>query len=563
MGRFSPTPRPARPNVDRQDQTLSQILGVAQFGVQLYDMQQRYKAGREDRELTRQEQGLEKERMGLRGREVGVAERNVAVSEHQAGMGPLQKRAMTPITPIEFKTQRIRAEDRIKRQYGPAVLSAMQPMLNRRQVLVDQGVGTPHLLYQQDVLHYNEEWTRALTALEKELEKEVLNPDPRPDPATGKTRAESIGDAITAIRGQQTGDGQMKPHFAAFLNPVGAAYEHRLSQGRKRDAIRQLRERGFVNPEEAKGMTNLAPKRGGAMKTWVLPDGSTTNLPNDQAPPEGAVPYSTLAPKRGGAMKTWVLPDGSTTNLPNDQAPPEGAVPYSTGMDIEVTEDGTNIRTGVGRGGTGPGGMSRTTQSAIEKDVIAGQKEIDRLSRIRAGYKPEFQQLGTRWTVLKTRWKEKLADTPLAGVLPSEIPEADRKLLEEYSAYRQDAMTNLNLTIKYITGAQMSEREVKRLRQQVPNPGIGFFDGDSPTEFEAKLNASIETAKKVMARNAMYLSQGLTQTQATEIAKKGSGPLHISLEDVPKIMAQRATALRNEGKSDQEIAEILKQEFGL
>ncbi len=173
-----------------------------------------------------------------------------------------------------------------------------------------------------------------------------------------------------------------------------------------------------------------------------------------------------------------------------------------TGMEI-TTPEGLTIRTGVRTGSTG--GMEKRTRGDIEKKLVGAREGLARLRSIAAKYRPEFQEIPTRlgvaWTGLKARFGK--------GGVSSE----DRQALTEFADYRRDAISNINLYIKDITGAQMSATETDRLRLATPDPGEGIFGGDDPITFEAKLGSAIRDIEKATVRYEHYLSQGITDPE--------------------------------------------------
>ena len=176
------------------------------------------------------------------------------------------------------------------------------------------------------------------------------------------------------------------------------------------------------------------------------------------------------AKKSDKPLKTWVTPDGEILNLPNTKAPPKGSVPYSTGFDIEVGKEGTTIRTGIGRKGK----QTKKTTGAIEAKALAAVEGISRLNEIAATYKPEYLQLDTKLKTLKTKWQEIGEGTHIGAILGTASPE-DQQLLSDFSDFKRNSIGNINLYIKEITGAQMSEKEADRIRLGMPDPGEGFF----------------------------------------------------------------------------------------
>jgi len=268
--------------------------------------------------------------------------------------------------------------------------------------------------------------------------------------------------------------------------------------------------------------------------------------------------------KSAGAMKTWVTPEGQTISLPNTEAPPQGSIPYSTGLDIDVGPEGTTIRTGVGRGG-----QTKKTKGAIETKALNAAEGITRLNEIASSFKPEFLQVGTKLKNLKTIWQEKGADTPLAGILGKAKPE-DQALLDDYSDFKRTSISNINLYIKEITGAQMSEKEADRIRLGMPDPGEGIFDGDSPTQFSSKWSSTMKSLKLAAARYSYLLNQGVNAESIQAMANSESLP---SLSNMEGIITTRDKEIEAEvraanpdmskGEIDINVAKQLQQEFGL
>lgn len=209
--------------------------------------------------------------------------------------------------------------------------------------------------------------------------------------------------------------------------------------------------------------------------------------------------------------------------------PKTGKREYSsplTGMEI-TTPGGVTIRTGVPRGGAG--GMEKKTRGDIEKKLVGAREGLSRLRGIATKFKPEFQEIPTRlgvaWTGLKARFG--------AGDISLE----DRRGLTEFADYRRDAISNINLYIKDITGAQMSATETDRLRLAVPDPGEGIFGGDDPITFQAKLDSAIRDIEKAATRYEHYLAQGITDPE--EMARRmplDAMPIYVNPETDERIV---------------------------
>jgi len=82
-----------------------------------------------------------------------------------------------------------------------------------------------------------------------------------------------------------------------------------------------------------------------------------------------------------------------------------------------------------------------------------------------------------------------------ADQLGFDIKPEDKQFLSDAAVFKRNAYAALNLYIKRITGAQMSEAEAKRLSLAFTNP-----EKDGPTVFAAKLKDLIKTTRESVAR---------------------------------------------------------------
>lgn len=193
------------------------------------------------------------------------------------------------------------------------------------------------------------------------------------------------------------------------------------------------------------------------------------------------------------------------------------------------------------------GTLSKTTAGEVEKGVITTADAVTRLNNIQFSYRPEYQNIGFRtkqaWGTLKDKF---------GGLSPTE-----KTQLTNYSQYRQNSLQNLNQTIKDITGAAMGIQEAERIIATLPNAGAGIFDGDSPTEFESKLNNGIAQTKYALARKNYALRKGLNWESTP-------------LDKMPSIINERGAAIAKRYNLDpkktadlQTINRQLAAEFGV
>jgi hypothetical protein len=162
------------------------------------------------------------------------------------------------------------------------------------------------------------------------------------------------------------------------------------------------------------------------------------------------------------------------------------------------------------------GQLSKGTQGKLEEEILTTGNAAARLNQIKATFRPEYLNIKFRgqqeWNTLKDKF--------------TSLDPKDKAVLQGYSTYKQNSINNLNQTIKDLTGAAMGVQEAERIIAGAPNAGTGVFDGDSPSNFEAKLNNQIKQVQYALARKQYSLTKGLRWEA-------------IPLEKMPEIVNQR------------------------
>ena len=220
---------------------------------------------------------------------------------------------------------------------------------------------------------------------------------------------------------------------------------------------------------------------------------------------------------------------------------------------VSLESDGKGGFRFVSGPGAGKGGMTAATQGNLEEKLINSQEALARLSEIQRGFKPEYQQLAPRVGAVINTMKD-FVGVPLS---PDQA-----KGLTEFTQYRRDSVANLNRGIKEQTGATMGVQEADRIIAEFPNAGTGVFDGDSPTNFKAKLDGAIKAQ-----RHALY--------RAAWAKNKGIDPLKtgVELSEVPGLIEKRGAEIerdvraQNPGITDEaaraQTRALLSAEFGI
>jgi hypothetical protein len=170
----------------------------------------------------------------------------------------------------------------------------------------------------------------------------------------------------------------------------------------------------------------------------------------------------------------------------------------------------------------------------IDEGMLDATKGLMRLDTIASQFKPEFQTIATRGEQWWSSVKEK------AGV---DLKTKEKADLEEFSKFKRNAIDSLNQYIQSITGAAMSEQEAQRILRGMPNPGQGIFDGDSPTEFKAKLDDAMKQTKQAVARLAYLKRNGMSLEDGL-----GKG---VTLDRMPQLMNERGKKIEEELRAAQ------------
>lgn len=193
----------------------------------------------------------------------------------------------------------------------------------------------------------------------------------------------------------------------------------------------------------------------------------------------------------------------------------------------------------------------KPAQNKVDEGLLDTGMRLQKLTAIEQQFKPEFMQYGTKigaaWSSLKDK-----ANMPLDP--------GEQELLTKFSQFRRNAIDSLNEYIKSITGAAMTDTEAQRILRGLPNPGTGIFDGDSPTEFKAKMDDAIKQLRVAEARFVYIKRNGLTVGD-------------VPLDRMPRLMNERGAELekavraQNAQLSDVDVRKLVKrnlaQEFGL
>ena len=179
------------------------------------------------------------------------------------------------------------------------------------------------------------------------------------------------------------------------------------------------------------------------------------------------------------------MPDGSTASYrKNDPR-----------LDEALKQGGEPFKASVEGSRSDVFSPSKKTADQLQKTLLNTNENLARIEATADMFDPDYltYQTGIEQKALKVAEK--------AGI---DIGESGREKITKVSKFRRNAIENLNLYIKDITGAQMSEAEADRLRKAVPDA-----ENDSPTEFKAKMDDAIMQLKSKQTRTTYALQNGL------------------------------------------------------
>jgi hypothetical protein len=170
--------------------------------------------------------------------------------------------------------------------------------------------------------------------------------------------------------------------------------------------------------------------------------------------------------------------------------------------------------------------LDKTAQGEVDKKEIEATNSLAKLNEIRSSFDPSF----LTYQGQVRGWGQALVDK--AGYLKPE----DQAQLYRFATFRRDAEFARNLV-------------------DLPNAGTGMLDGDSPTEFKAKLDRGVETLTLAAARYRFLRQRGFT----------GAPWEGMSLEQMRATINRRADEIKGELKRQNPNASpaMLEQESDL
>tara|TARA_Y100000768_G_scaffold250348_1_gene190164 strand:- start:829 stop:2529 length:1701 start_codon:yes stop_codon:yes gene_type:complete len=209
----------------------------------------------------------------------------------------------------------------------------------------------------------------------------------------------------------------------------------------------------------------------------------------------------------------------------------------------------------------------KTYKRKLAEDAKKVSDEMFSFTKVGDTFQPIFLQAEGDILSVTSSWKDYF------GLASDE----EKQFLKSKTSFTAENIKNFNQYVKNITGAQMSENEVKRLIQAYPDAGfqdgiLGFLDKDTPTEFKAKydqiLKVLIVGQMKVNYYNdpsirRQLLDMGILVNAggASDIAYNEDREKMYGYDGDGKIVWQTNHSFALEGKDFQEIQDKVTAKF--
>jgi hypothetical protein len=364
---------------------------------------------------------------------------------------------------------------------------------------------------------------------------------------------------IEAARRSGATEAQLAPLKVEMMRAQKGLYEAQAHAARQKDEL---------NGAIAGMLKSALPTQPGEAPPPAPSPGAPTYQP--QSFSGGPPPVNYLSPNApppgpqgaAGGDPLLIPTQAGGPAAPPMPAQPQGGSMVNTPVGPMTIERARQMGFALGLAGKGDAGkmfvdaanadrMEKTARNEVEKDLVGLTGTIGRLESIERRFDPKFlnipQRAGMAWAGLQDKF--------------GSLPEDQKADLARYTKFRQTSVQNAALYVKYLSGVAVSEPEFARIMKTLPNAGTGIFDGDSPTEFQAKMKESVTQAKMAYAR-AMYLrSRGF----AGKPWEAG-----IALDDMGDIIRQRGAELQQQlqgrvapDRMRSTVRQRLKQEFGI
>lgn len=199
------------------------------------------------------------------------------------------------------------------------------------------------------------------------------------------------------------------------------------------------------------------------------------------------------------------------------------------------------------------GKLTTGTKTKLEENLSGLVNMRGNLAQVAGQFKPEFLQVSNQ----AQQWWNAVRDK--TGIEKFKLDPEEKSKLTEFAKFRSSSIGVLNARLKELSGAAVTESEYRRIAAELPNPGTGIADGDSPTQFKAKMDSVLRMANLGIARTHYLVRNGFSGS--VEEAEK-----QMPLDAVPQKMNEvgnqilQELKIKNPGVADDKLIPQARQE---
>lgn len=148
------------------------------------------------------------------------------------------------------------------------------------------------------------------------------------------------------------------------------------------------------------------------------------------------------------------------------------------------------------------GKLTTGTKTKLEETLSGLVNMRGNLAQVAGEFKPEYLQISNQ----AQQWWNSVRDK--TGIEKLKLSPDEQAKLTDFAQFRSKSIGVLNARLKELSGAAVTESEYKRIAAELPNPGTGITDGDSPTQFKAKMDSVLRMANLAIARTHYLVKNG-------------------------------------------------------
>jgi len=263
-------------------------------------------------------------------------------------------------------------------------------------------------------------------------------------------------------------------------------------------------------------------------------------------------------PEKPGFKHAVDLSTGKPVFVSNEQLESNQSnfIPIIKNSQIAINADGTvNMQDSIFTGASDGGDLTKSTKSAMQKEIISASEKANTVMSLIADFKPDYFKY-------ETQFKAKLSGLMEKG--GATLDPTTQKSFQEYTDFMSKMARISAKEINEIYGAVLSGGEEQRANEFI------IAKQDAPTFALSKLKASYALAKKGIARKQYIMKNGLLPKGKSFRNEVDS---IMPLTQFDQIIEQRGQAIESQLKTanpqiteealEDQVSKMLSKEFGV